>query len=132
MSGELGVVVDGGYDMVDVRDVAAAIVTACRTGEGCYLTTGEFVTLRRIGRIVAKLVGRRRPAVLPTWIAKVGAIPAEWIGQLFGRPPLFTRYSLYTLGSDNRFDSSRARRDLGFHPRPVEESLADTVADLRA
>ena len=34
MIGELGVVVDGGYDMVDVRDVAAAIVTACRTGDG--------------------------------------------------------------------------------------------------
>lgn len=46
MSGELGVVVDGGYDMVDVRDVAAAIVTACRTGDGCYLTTGDYVTLR--------------------------------------------------------------------------------------
>lgn len=97
MSGELGVVGDGGYDMVDVRDVAAAIVTACRTGDGCYLTTGDYVTLRQIGGIVTELVGRRRPTILPTWIARVGAIPAEWIGKVFGRPPLFTRCSLHTL-----------------------------------
>ncbi|MDO5668632.1 MAG: NAD-dependent epimerase/dehydratase family protein [Corynebacterium sp.] len=131
MSGELGVVVDGGYDMVDVRDVAAAIVTACRTGDGCYLTTGDYVTLRQIGRIVTELVGRRRPTILPTWIARAGAIPAEWIGKVFGRPPLFTRYSLYTLGSGNRFDSTRARRELLFRPRPVRESLTDMVADLQ-
>lgn len=131
MIGELGVVGDGGYDMVDVRDVAAAIVTACRTGDGCYLTTGDYVTLRQIGGIVTELVGRRRPTILPTWIARVGAIPAEWIGKVFGRPPLFTRYSLHTLGSGNRFDSTRARRELSFRPRPVRESLTDMVADLQ-
>ena len=132
ISGELGVVISGGYDMVDVRDVAAAAVTALTTGDGCYVLSGHYATIREIGDLVTTQVGRRKPLVLPQWLAKVGAIPAEWIANLFGRLPLFTRYSLYTLNSGNRFSYAKAQRELGFSPRPVPESIHDMVEYLQA
>lgn len=130
MSGELTSFLEGGHDMVDVRDVADAVVAACRTGTGCYLVTGHHLSVREIGEIVTGLVGRRKPVFIPRWLAAGAAVPAEWIGRLFGRAPLFTRYSLHALGSGTRFTSARARRDLGFRARPVSETLRDMVADL--
>ncbi|PXA77203.1 NAD-dependent epimerase/dehydratase family protein [Auritidibacter sp. NML100628] len=132
VDGELGVVVKGGYDMVDVRDVAVCVVKACRTGSGPYLATGGYVSLRQLGRIVTNLVDRRDPLTLPLWVARAAAVPVEGVARLFGRPPLFTKYSLYTLSSGNRFKNAKARRELGFEPRPLEETLSDMVDERQS
>lgn len=42
-------------------------------------------------------------------------------------PMLLTPYSIYTLGSNGVFSYEKAARELGYAPRPVEETLADIV-----
>lgn len=127
-------IVPGGYDMVDVRDVAAATVTAAeRPGVGrSYLVSGHYVTIGDLVRDAARLCGRStRRLVLPFAVidALVPAVGA-W-ARLTRRDPLFTRSSMLVLRSNGVCDHARATAELGYAPRPFAETLADTVAWLR-
>jgi dihydroflavonol-4-reductase len=44
-----------------------------------------------------------------------------------GKRPLYTAYSLYTLKSNSNFSHEKASKELGFTPRGLRDSLADTV-----
>mgnify|MGYP001765913671 CR=1 FL=1 len=41
--------------------------------------------------------------------------------------PLFTKYSLRVLAEPGRFSSTRARRELGYAPRPLQDTIRDTL-----
>lgn len=127
--GTLPLVVAGGYNFADVRDIADGTIAAARRGRRgrSYLLTGHQVTLRKLGRLVASVTGRRAPIQIPLWVAKVLAPLAEWISSLRGTAPLFTRYSLHTLNAPANFSHARASRELGYRPRPLKETITDTV-----
>ena len=77
---------------------------------------------------VGALTGRRRRFdVLPLWFARLTAPLAELYYRIRGVKPLFTRYSLYTLNSPSDFSHERASLELGYAPRPLKQTLADTV-----
>lgn len=48
--GKLPMCVKGGYDFVDVRDVAKGIIMACDKGKKgeCYIMSGEFVSIKNL------------------------------------------------------------------------------------
>ena len=134
LSGRLPATVGGGYDFVDVRDVAAGIVAALETGTSghCYILSNRyFPVVELVGQVTA-LAGRRLPVKIPMWLARATAPLAEWVAKLRGVSPLYTGYSLRTLHSPSDFSHERATRELGYHPRPMSETLADTVAWLRS
>jgi dihydroflavonol-4-reductase len=41
--------------------------------------------------------------------------------------PRFTPYSLETLASNSVISFDKSKRELGYSPRPLHESLADTI-----
>jgi dihydroflavonol-4-reductase len=41
--------------------------------------------------------------------------------------PRFTTYSLATITSNSNISHKKAFLELGYHPRPLRESLADTT-----
>lgn len=45
---------------------------------------------------------------------------------------MLTPYSLYTLHAPSRFSHDRAALELGFHPRPLDETIADIEASIVA
>ena len=45
--------------------------------------------------------------------------------------PLFTRYALSTIASNEHFSHDKAARELGYRPRDMRETIADTIAFLR-
>lgn len=128
--GGMRVYLDGGYDFVDVRDVAAGLVAAAeqgRPGEG-YLLSGEQITVREMLHQLAELTGLRPPRWrVPAWCADAAAPVTTFCSRVFRTKPLFTTDSLFYLRSNSVTNSTKARRDLGFRSRPVRESLADTV-----
>ncbi len=132
--GQVKAYVDGGYDFVDVRDVAAAHLAACekgRTGES-YLLSGEYVTVRELLSILAKLTGRPEPRRhIPAWAADLAAPFSVLYGRLTRTRPLFTPDSLYYLRSNSMTSHGKATRELGYHPRPVRRSVAETVKWLK-
>jgi len=133
-TGKLRVGIRGGYDFTDVRDVAAGIVACCekgRKGEG-YLLGNRYVPVGEILREVSRNTGKNEIHVLlPLWIAKLGVPFLRIYYKARKRPPIFTRYSLYTIRSNSSFSSEKARRELGYTTRPFSETVADTLAWLR-
>lgn len=131
--GQLTAVVEGGYDFVDARDVAAAIITAAlEAPKGrTYLLNGGYTPIADLVRTVAELTGRRRRfTVLPLWFARLTAPLAELYYRIRHTRPLFTTYSLRTLQAPSDFSHARASEELGFNPRPLKQTLADTIAWL--
>jgi dihydroflavonol-4-reductase len=47
--------------------------------------------------------------------------------RLTGHAPIFTRYALDALGSNSNIRSERARQELGYHPRPAGQTIADAM-----
>ncbi len=126
--------VRGGYDFVDVRDVAKAVLTAGRKGRKgqCYILSGRYVSVRELLDMITG-AGGFKPirCTLPLWFANLAAPMAELYYQLRRQPPLFTRYSLYTLNSNSNFSNEKARLELDFEPRNIAETVKDTVEFLR-
>lgn len=126
--------IDGGYDFVDVRDVAQGMILAGERGRRgeCYILSGERVTILDMIQAVRKVTGRPVRAVwLPLFLAHL----ASWLTPVYytltRTRPVFTRYALATLLSNSNISSAKARRELGFTTRPAAESIADTVKWFR-
>ena len=124
----LPAVVDGGYDFVDVRDVANGHLLAAekgRTGES-YLLTGGRMSVRELMRVLGDEAGRRPPRLvlsLPVAAAIARFAPA-W-EKITGRRALLTPYAVHTISIDFEIRDRKAREELGFTSMPVEQSLRD-------
>jgi dihydroflavonol-4-reductase len=127
----LPALVAGGFDWVDVRDVVDALRSAGirgRTGES-YLIPGHRRSVADLARLAATVGGSRvterfAPMRLMTAVAPV----CDVLTRLTGTALLPTREALHALVSFPTVDGSKARRELGHHSRPIEETLADLHA----
>ena len=121
--------VSAGYDFVDVRDVAGAMITAAergRKGER-YLLTGRFRTLTELAQLQYEHLHERAPRMIcPIWLARASAPLAVAWGRLTRTRPLYTPESIRIVCDNAIFDTSKARKELDYHPRPFEETLQDT------
>lgn len=130
----LPVAVSGGYNFVDVRDVALGSFAAATKGTRghTYILSGEWRTLKDLFSLVAKEAGSRPPLLyLPTSLAYAG-VPFAWLwAKLTGSEPPLTRLSVSTLKMGRRINGSKARRDLGFSPRSLEDTVAATIRWFR-
>ncbi len=132
--GELTAGVEGSFNAVDVRDLADAVVAATekgRTGE-CYVLGNELVSMRSMFEMLATLTST--PVVtriLPVWAGRLMSRGADAVGKVTGKPMRMTTFAVYNLTRNNEFDSSKARRELGFTTRPFADTLADTITWLQ-
>ncbi|MFC3851115.1 NAD-dependent epimerase/dehydratase family protein [Corynebacterium hansenii] len=134
-SGSLTSYVDGGYDFVDVRDVADGCIAAAEKGRpgAAYILTSRRMNMDEIVRVCRTAVGKRTlKSVLPMWFARSVAPLAEGWYRLLRKPPLFTSYALHTLRSPGVFRTDRARADLGWEPKDPAESLRDVIRETTA
>ncbi len=124
----------GGYNFVDVRDVAAGIISAAdkgRNGE-CYLLSNKNYTIDEMFSCLSEICNKKPvKRRLPTWFVKCVAPFSEIYYKLAKKSPLFTRYSIYTLNTNADFTHEKATRELGYSPRGLKESLTDTVEYIK-
>lgn len=133
MRGGVPVMIGGGFDLVDVRDVAQGLILAGekgRTGEN-YLLGGEMTTMVDFCRIAAARGGAKGPRF---------AIPAKALGALLPvlepisrrlGSDVLSKAALGALISAPVVDHGKAERELGYRPRPTTETIADLVDFLR-
>ena len=130
LNDKLLVSVSGGYDFVDVRDVADGIISACERGiKGeCYILSNKYITIKQLTDLICDVQERKRiKLVLPIWIAKLVAPLFEIYYNIKKQTPLFTRYSLYTLSSNANFSNRKAKKELGFKNRDIKDTIKDTI-----
>ena len=134
LAGKLPLAVKGGYDFVDVRDVAAGILACAECGlpgHG-YILSGHYATIRDILELVKKTVNLRRSvSYLPICFAKLVAPIYEKISLRRREPLYFTPYSIAVLDSNGAFSRNAAATTLGYTPRPLSSTIRDTVLWLK-
>ena len=130
LNGKLTSRINGVYDFVDVRDVAKGILLAIEKGTvgETYLLSGAQIQLKELFELLKKYSGKKHSIhVLPRWFAKISAPLAELYYRIRHLPPIYSSYSLYTLSSNSLFDHTKATKELGYHTRPIEETIQDTM-----
>ncbi|RLC72220.1 MAG: NAD-dependent dehydratase [Chloroflexi bacterium] len=127
--------VNTGLNLVNVEDVARGHVLALergRPGER-YLLGNENLTFREILRMLGWLTGIRPPRIrLPLFLALATGYLSEMWGRLRGKNPWVTVEAVRAARWFRFFDCSKAVRELGFSPTPVEEGLEKAVKWFRA
>ena len=129
LKGTLPACVKGGYDFVDVRDVAKGCLLALQKGKtgNCYILSNRYYEIRDVLEMVRNFVSLKKLVVLPIWMAKIAAPFMELFAKIKHRRPLFTSYSLHTLKTKDRFSHAKATKDFGYVPRGLKETVRDTV-----
>ncbi|MDP2305594.1 MAG: NAD-dependent epimerase/dehydratase family protein [Pseudomonadota bacterium] len=129
-SGRLPVIVEGGFDWVDVRDVVAGALAAerrGRTGEH-YLLAGHWQSIAQVGALVAHVASVPAPRfVCPMWAARAVAPLAELASQMLGQDPLLSSIGLHAMRNHRYVTREKAERELGYSARPTLETIADTL-----
>jgi len=68
---------------------------------------------------------------IPFWVMGLAGRAMRWRAGLMGIEPLITDEVVAIYRHDWAFDSSRARRELGYEARSLREGLTATFAWLR-
>ena len=127
----LPALVDGGFDWVDARDVAAGAIAAeekGRTGEK-YLLSGHWLSMRELAAIVEEVSGAKAPRLIfPMWAARFAAPIALHLSQAMGKRALFTPEAMGALRANRDVRHDKAGRELGYSPRPVKDTVRDALA----
>jgi dihydroflavonol-4-reductase len=117
------------FALVDVRDVAdlhlRVMESPAAKGERFLAVAGEPMSMVEIGRVLRRHFGpaaRRVPRLeLPNWMARALALVVPQLRDV-----------LPMLGHRRRTSAAKARRLLGWNPRPSEEIIMATANSLLA
>jgi len=135
-AGKMPAFVDTGLNIVHVDDVARGHLLAFERGEigERYVLGAENATLREILGEIARITDRRPPKVnLPHNLVLPIAYVAEAFARITGGPePMVTVDGLKLSRKHMFFSIDKARRDLGYEPRPAKEALVDAIDWFKA
>lgn len=119
-----------GLNLVDVRDVARGHLLAAekgRVGEE-YILGARNMTLKEILQLLAEITGLKAPRLrLPHWMPLGLAAVDTGLARVLPREPWLALEALQLARHMMFFDNSKARRELGFEPGPVEAALGRAV-----
>ena len=135
LAGKLPLAVRGGYDFVDVRDVARGILACSESGEPGkgYILSGHYITIRKMLQLVGKAAKLKyHPICLPLGLAKLAAPYYERRSLKDRKPLFFTPYSVAVLASNGQFSHAAASECVAYQPRPMEKTLWDMTVWLMA
>jgi dihydroflavonol-4-reductase len=115
-----------GFSVVDVRDVADLEIRAMtmpEAGGERFVATTQFLWMAEIGAVLRERLGERASKVptrtLPNVLVRGMALFDPGIRSVVGG-----------LGKRTELSSEKARTSLGWTPRPVEDTIAETGDSL--
>jgi nucleoside-diphosphate-sugar epimerase len=123
----------GGTGLAFSEGVAAGhLLAAERGGDGeRYILADTYASFRELAETVVRIAGRGRvPPVMPLPVARAFAAAGEGISRVIRRPPMLSRGQLTYFLWQPRPDSSRAQRELGWEPTPLEEGVRRTLDEM--
>ena len=121
---------------VDVRDAAELhrLAFENREASGRYIASSSFAPIEQLAKIIRAIeptirVPSRR---IPKWMMKPFALLDAMKARLRGAKRQVSEDLVEELeGADVRCSSERATRDLGWEPRPLEDTVADTLTWIK-
>ncbi len=133
--GKMPAGIAGTFNSVDVRDLAEGVIACCdkgRRGE-CYIMSNSQVSMEDMFYLINDAAGLNyKPKILSQKLARTLSIIMEAGSKITGKPAAISDFAIYNLTRNNNFDCSKAKKELGFHCRPFEETINDEVLWLKA
>ena len=124
--------IDGGFDVVDVRDVASAILKAIEISrpQEVYLTTGQYITITDFLAEISRLTRRKKVQTkLPKVVVENSMELLGRVGKLLRfKSRLSNPYFVDMFQSSARFTSNKAIKELRFESRPLSISIRDAIS----
>lgn len=125
---------DGAYDFVDVRDVVDALIGTWKLGKSGqgYILSGHRITIKNLFEEVEKASGGCYKLLkVPLWLVRTAAWFSGVFSGLFRKKAVLTPYSVAVLRSNSNISSDKAKKELGYHPRPISETVRDSIQWLK-
>jgi len=122
--------IEGAYDFVDVRDAARGHILAGERGRmgEVYILSGWQIKIFLLKQMVQDVLGLRTATIhVPNWLAKFSTNFTPLFYRLTRQTPKFTGYSIETVQGNSDISCQKARRELGYSPRMMVSTIADTV-----
>ena len=102
------------------------------TPGGRYVATAHDLDNLALLRAIDRAAGRKRRYVrMPAAVVRAAAGALDSRARKTGKPPLFSREFVHYGLKPSFFSNERSVRELGMKYRPLDETLADAIADFR-
>jgi dihydroflavonol-4-reductase len=127
--GKLKFYTSGGVNVVAVEDVVDGILKAWKNGKSGerYILAGENILIKDLFKMIAEEAGVKPPAKeLPTGLMHAVGAVGDLMEKIGMKGPL-SRENAFTATMYHWFDSSKAQKELDFHPRPAREAIHNSV-----
>ena len=123
----------GGSGLAFATGVAAGHLLAAEKGKDGerYILADTYTEFKDLAETVVKVAGRGRvPPMMPVPVAKAIAGAGEGISRVIRRPPMLARGQLTYFLWQAHPDSSKAQRELGWTPTPLEVGIRRTLEEM--
>lgn len=113
-------------EVVGIEDAARAMLLAAEHGRVAerYIVSDRYMSVRELHEIAATAVGRRPPRIgIPMSALRGGARVNDAMARLLGRDLPFAHVGIRMAELMGPLDHSKAERELGWTPEPVEDSI---------
>lgn len=128
--GKMPITIESSWPVVDIRDAADCLILAAekgQTGER-YIVASGYASQEDMYKYVASLGGVKPPGIkLSAKVAGFMAAVTEKVAALFGKKPKFNTDAVLLMHIFPDMDSTKAREQLGWKPRPFKDTLNDAV-----
>ncbi|MBK7335986.1 MAG: NAD-dependent epimerase/dehydratase family protein [Saprospirales bacterium] len=117
------------YSWAHVDDIAGMHITAMEKAASgsTYSIAGPCHTMIEAYQMAYEITGIRKPIAVPTFLTRSFSLLAGLVEIIIPMPELYTSETLGIQGSTYLGDNSKAKRELGYNPRPLRQGLEETL-----
>lgn len=127
--GKLQFYPSGGVNVVAAEDVVSAILSAWKNGKNGerYILSGENILIKDLFSMIAESAGVKPPHFhIPDQVLHVIGTAGDLLEKVGLKGPL-SKENAYTATMYHWFESSKAKQELNFKPRPAREAINNSV-----
>ena len=124
---------DGGISINDVEEIAKGHVAAFEKGKFAetYILSGENITFQKFYEILSSNSRQKMPFLkMPKFIIYAASFIFSKLFKLIGKEfPISPEYVQSVVGNYSWYDCSKAKNELGYRIKPIEEVLKNAVLE---
>lgn len=131
--GKFGFYTSGGVSIVAVEDAVEGVLSAWEKGRSGqrYILSGDNITIKDLFTIIAEEAGAPVPTKkIPNFVLFTLGKIGDLMESLGLKGPVSTE-NAWTATMYHWFDNSKAKKELGFRPRPAREALRNSVSWMK-
>jgi len=124
---------DFGLNLVETEDVIEAIISAIDKGTPGhrYILAGDNIDPAKAFAIAGKYFGIKKPFIkIPYWMLYLTGAVMELIYVFRNKKPRFNRAIAHLAKLKFYYNCAKAKRELGFSPKTLDQSVARIVEKL--